>query len=304
MYARNDGVKSQLRQWKAGAAAGAERHMAGLEAAWQDLLALSAGRRAGDAGGPPMCRIGDAMIRIEGETWSAAAPLAPPLAAFFDLYMPFVLARCGFAVAHLGQSLDGRIATEGGASHWITGSADLLHCHRMRALADAVVVGAATLRLDDPQLTVRDCAGDHPVRVILDGGRRLQEGYRVFQDGAAPTLLLTTRNKAAAGERLGRAEIVPGPGGAEGLAPAAIRAELARRGLRRLYIEGGGVTISRFLQAGCLDRLQLAVSPLILGSGRPGITLPEVTDLRAGLRPRIRRFELGEDVLYECVFHE
>jgi riboflavin biosynthesis pyrimidine reductase len=82
----------------------------------------------------------------------------------------------------------------------------------------------------------------------------------------------------------------------------AIRQALAARGLHWLFVEGGGVTISHFLRAGCLDRLQLTVAPVILGSGRPSLTLPEITLPRQGLRPEVRRIGLGEDVLFECIF--
>jgi len=225
-------------------------------------------------------------------------------AALIDLYLPLAEARGPYAVAHLGQSLDGRIATAAGASRWVTGEEDLLHTHRMRALADAILVGSGTLRHDDPQLTVRRCAGDHPVRVVIDSERRLGPEYRVFQDGAAPTLLLAAADRARPGERLGQAEIVPVPRGEGGLAPRDIRSTLAARGLDFLFIEGGGVTISRFLAAGALDRLQLTVAPVILGSGRPSLSLPEIVEPHQGLRPRLRRFSLGEDVLYECIFHD
>jgi diaminohydroxyphosphoribosylaminopyrimidine deaminase/5-amino-6-(5-phosphoribosylamino)uracil reductase len=80
--------------------------------------------------------------------------------------------------------------------------------------------------------------------------------------------------------------------------PAAVLRELERRALRRVFIEGGGVTVSRFLTARCLDYLQLAVSPMIMGKGRAGLDLAET--LR--LRPRVRRFELADDVLFECRF--
>ncbi len=281
----------------------AEKLMPEMENAWRALLELSEIRRRGGDSSPALA-IGRSVIRVVGETWSAEPPLAPPLAAFLDLYMPFALARRGFVVGHLGQSLDGRIATAGGASRWVTGEEDVLHNHRMRALSDAVLVGAATLRCDDPQLTVRDCAGRHPVRVVLDPDRTLAADHRVFRDGAAPSLLLVAADTVGATDRLGDAEIVAFPRAERGIAPAAIVAALAHRGLRRLYVEGGGITVSRFLAAGCLDRLQITVSPLIIGSGRPSITLPEISDLRAGLRPRMRRFELGPDIMFESVFHE
>jgi diaminohydroxyphosphoribosylaminopyrimidine deaminase/5-amino-6-(5-phosphoribosylamino)uracil reductase len=227
-------------------------------------------------------------------------------AALIELYLPFAAVPRGrrFAVAHLGQSLDGRIATLAGASRWVTGEADLLHTHRMRALADAIIVGAGTVRHDDPQLTVRRCGGRHPVRVVIDAERRLDAGHRLFQDDAAPTLLLAGSHCVRPGERLGRAEIVGLPCNGDGIAPADIVAALAERGLRFLFIEGGGITISRFLAAGALDRLQITVAPILLGSGKPSLILPAVDAPEAALRPRLRRFSLGRDTLYECIFRD
>jgi len=252
--------------------------------------------------------IWQALLRWRRSGNRAALPDAAlaPSTPLFDLYSP--LCRMGrnqpFAIAHLGQSLDGRIATSAGISRWVTGDADLVHTHRLRALADAVIVGAGTVRHDDPKLTVRRCPGDHPVRVVIDPDRRLGPDYSVFQDGAAPTVLLSAADLVRPGERLGQAEIVGLPRDAAGLSPHDIRAVLAARGLHFLFIEGGGITISRFLAAGAIDRLQLVVAPILLGSGRASLTLPEIVDLRQGLRPRIRRFTLGEDMLYECIFHD
>jgi diaminohydroxyphosphoribosylaminopyrimidine deaminase / 5-amino-6-(5-phosphoribosylamino)uracil reductase len=253
---------------------------------WQGLLEL---RRNGDGGG-------------------VALPLEPPLAmtALLDLYLPLARLPRGrsYAVAHLGQSLDGRIATPVGASRWLTGEADLLHTHRMRALADAIIVGAGTVWHDNPQLTVRRCPGRHPVRVVIDAERRLSASHRLFQDGEAPTLVLAAADRAQPGERLGEAEIIPLPRGPNGLAPETIRSVLAARSLYLLFIEGGGITISRFLAARALERLQLTVAPVILGSGRPSLVLPDILEPHQGLRPQIRRFSLGDDTLYECIFHD
>ena len=254
--------------------------------AWQILLAL---RRKG---GPAACAI---------------APGAPAdVAALVELYLPFAQLSFGrpVVVAHLGQSLDGRIATMAGASRWVTGEADLTHTHRMRALADAILVGAGTVRHDDPQLTVRRCAGAHPLRVVIDSERRLGADYRLFQDGAAPTLVLAYADRVRPGERLGQAELVGLPRRPEGIAPRDIIAALAASGCHFLFIEGGGITISRFLVAGALDRLQITVAPVILGSGKPSLTLPEIVEPHQGLRPRLRRFSLGEDMLYDCILHD
>lgn len=237
----------------------------------------------------------------------ASSPVPSPASPLHALYAPLLAAReqGPIAVGHLAQSLDGRIAISNGLSRWLSGAEDLLHTHRMRAIADAVLVGANTVLHDDPQLTVRLCAGANPVRVIVDPDRRLDGSQRVFRDGAAPTLLLVAADRAGPGTptRQGHAEVVPMPRTAcGGLDPHAIRQLLTARGLPWLFIEGGGVTVSRFLAAGALDRLQITVAPVILGSGRPGIALPEITDLCDSLRPRTRRFTFGDDVMIECDF--
>ncbi len=225
------------------------------------------------------------------------------MAELFQLYLPLCEPQRPFMVGHLGQSLDGRIATESGASHYVTGPVDIRHNHRMRALFDAIIVGAGTAVHDDPQLTVRECEGDSPIRVVIDAERRLSADLKLFHDAAAPTLLLCAEDKVNDGDRHGNAEVVGIERDAESLSPHAIKAALGARGLLRLYVEGGGVTVSRFLKAGCLDRLQVTVSPLIIGSGRPAIVLPEVTSLTEGLRPAVRRFDFGDDIMFECRFH-
>jgi riboflavin-specific deaminase-like protein len=219
-----------------------------------------------------------------------------------DLYLP-LCRDCPerFVVAHLGQSLDGRIAAANGASRWVTGPEDVAHNHRMRALFHAVVVGAGTIENDDPQLTVRAVPGRNPVRVVLDPRRRLAGHYRVFTDGVAPTLLLCGEGSAREA-RLGQAEVIEVAMEGGRLSPRAVLDGLAGRALKRVFIEGGGITVSRFLAASCLDRLQIVIAPLIIGSGRPSITLPEISRLSAGLRPPTRCVMLGQDILVECRF--
>ncbi len=207
-----------------------------------------------------------------------------------------------FVVAHLGQSLDGRIAAVNGSSRWVTGQEDVVHNHRMRALFDAVVVGAGTVCYDDPQLTVREVEGNSPVRVVIDPKRRLAKDFKVFTDGEAKTLLLCDAKEVRQDRYHGQAEIV-GIESLDGrLSPKMVLDELERRHLKRIFVEGGGVTVSRFLDEGCLDRLQIAVAPVLIGSGRPSISLPEIDDVSAGLRPTVRQFKLGRDVLFECCF--
>lgn len=235
----------------------------------------------------------------EGGDWRARIAVSDPAAQCLDLYLPMALSCAArpLAVGHLGQSLDGRIATESGRSHYVTGEANLIHLHRMRALCDAVIVGAATVEADDPQLTVRRVPGPNPLRVVIDPRRRLASHHRVFDEAPAPTLRL----HAAVQDPCGDTDSATGIAEENGsLPPAAIVAALHARGLFALFVEGGGVTVSRFLQEGALDRLQVAVAPLIIGSGRAGLTLPRIDDLAEALRPDCRTFAMGADVLFDC----
>lgn len=199
-------------------------------------------------------------------------------------------------VGRLAQTLDGRIATPSGHSRWIGGPGDLSHTHRLRALCHAVIVGAATVREDDPALTTRLVPGPSPLRVVLDPGRRLPDTRRVFRDGP-PTLLVTAEDGPP---RHGRAEVLRVPRDASGgLDLQALLAALAARGLTRLFVEGGGQTVSRFLAAGLLDRLHVTVAPLILGSGRPAFALPEVARVDQGLRFDWTVHDIAPDVLFD-----
>jgi diaminohydroxyphosphoribosylaminopyrimidine deaminase/5-amino-6-(5-phosphoribosylamino)uracil reductase len=201
-----------------------------------------------------------------------------------------------FVLARLAQSLDGRIATDSGDSFWISGEADVLHTHRLRALFDAVVVGAGTIRADDPLLTTRSCRGPSPVRVVIDTERRLGAQYRVFRGGPA-TLLLCAED--APGDGAGEAELVRLPRRDAGLDATVIIAALCARGLRRIYVEGGGITVSRFLAARCLDRLHVTIAPLLLGSGIPAFSFPGVTRPRDGMRLDWAVHRLGDDILFD-----
>ena len=228
---------------------------------------------------------------------SGAVPLPPPWEAVFG---PL---RAGkpddmVVVGQLGQSLDGRVAAPTGHSHYINGPAGLAHLHRLRALVDAVVIGIGTALADDPQLTVRRVSGPQPVRVVIDPSGRLPGSARLLaNDGVRRIVVRASGMRPPLPHGI---EMVGLPKSGGEIAPSAILAALAERGLRRMLIEGGANTVSRFLAAGCLDRLHLIVSPIVLGSGRVGLVLPPIERADQALRAPVHVHRLDDEVLFDC----
>ncbi|OEU91966.1 RibD family protein [Streptomyces abyssalis] len=287
---------------------GAAEEGLGTEPAWERLLGVRTAETAAEAG----------LLRGEDGVWRWAVPASSGAQTLAALYTPLCLGGPGYAFAQLGQSIDGFIATRTGHSNYVTGEEDRLHLHRLRALSDAVLVGAGTTIADDPQLTVRACAGTNPVRVVLDPrGRAGREtpGARVFTDGKAPTLRLVGTGHAPTAGRAGRTgaageggsaaagqgdeEVVELPRGEAGFEPRLVLETLARRGLGRVLVEGGGATVSGFLRAEVLHRLYVTVAPVLLGDGVPGLRFPGPVRMGEALRPRTRAFGLGADMLFE-----
>ncbi len=258
-------------------------------AAWNRLRAI---RTADEAQAAGLVADGDGGLR-----WQR--PATPEAVELAGRYLPLCLAGPRVAFAQLGQSLDGFIATRTGDADYVTGAEDRCHLHRLRALADAVLVGAGTAVADDPRLTVRACTGDNPVRVVLDPRGRVPLHSGVFTDGAAPTLWVVGPDAGAVpGDAGGGVDVMVLPD-ADAFAPRRLLAALARRGLGRVLIEGGGVTVSRFLQERALHRLYVTVAPVLLGDGIPGLRFPGTPVMREALRPPLRRALLGEDTLFE-----
>ncbi|WP_205648401.1 RibD family protein [Acuticoccus kandeliae] len=203
-------------------------------------------------------------------------------------------------IAQLGQSLDGRIATPSGHSHYINGPDAIRVLHELRAACDAVVVGAGTALADDPQLTVRRCPGDNPARVLIDRRRRCGPGLRMFADDGVRRIVF---GAPLADDRDG-VEVVDVACDGAPLPPDEIVGALAARGMRRILVEGGAATVSAFLAAGALDRLCILVGPMILGSGPVGLNLPEIATLDGARRPLVDVVALpGGDVVFDCDLH-
>lgn len=241
-----------------------------------------------------------------GDIWAdliaARRGMAAASLADVPVYGPLVAGgkASALVVGQFGQSLDGRIATPSGESKYLNGAGGLQHLHRLRALVDAVVVGASTAVIDDPFLTVRHVEGASPARVVIDPNGRVPRDVRIFaEDGPRRVIVTAEDTSITAG---GGVEIVRIARHEGRLVPGAILAALRKIGLAQMLIEGGADTVSRFLEAGCLDRLHVSVAPVLVGGGRSGVTLNRVQGLADCLRPRIEVHRLGDDVLFDCAF--
>jgi diaminohydroxyphosphoribosylaminopyrimidine deaminase/5-amino-6-(5-phosphoribosylamino)uracil reductase len=203
----------------------------------------------------------------------------------------------------LATSLDGRIATAGGQSRWITGEAAREAVHRLRAEHDAVVVGVETALADDPELTVRlpGYDGRQPARVVLDSRQRLAPDCRLVKTAREiPTYVVaaTEPNPAliAAGVRVLRVRAV----GEDRPELRTVVEALAGEGLHRLFVEGGGQVAASFVRCGLVDALEWFRAPMLIGGeGRPGIGALAVATLAEA--PHFRRIEVREvgDDLWE-----
>ena len=241
------------------------------------------------------------QVHTSGQ-WETSTSVTDEARDVLELYLPLQL-RADLVIAQTGQSLDGRIATLSGHSHYVTGSADIRRLHRLRALVDAVIVGAGTVASDNPRLTVREVEGENPVRVVLDPDDRLDRSTHVFSDGAARTLAVRrTPGGDVPPSADGDVLLLPVTG-PDGFDPRTVIQALRDQGYRRILIEGGGITVSRFLQAGLVDRLHVTVAPLLIGSGRPALTLDPIESLDQALRPPCRHFRLGDDILFDLDLH-
>lgn len=207
----------------------------------------------------------------------------------------------------LATTLDGRIATAGGVSRWITCEESRRAVHELRSMHDAVLVGIETALKDDPELTVRlpDYEGGQPRRVVLDSRARLPLSSKLVQTARViPTLVVTTVDLP---QEMLAAQVrqIKVPSKHQRVDLDAALDALAVAGIDSLFVEGGGVIATAFLKAGYVDRLEWFRAPTILGGdARPVIGHLNIEDLSQMYRfTRLAVQAVGDDLWesYELV---
>ncbi|MFD3804043.1 bifunctional diaminohydroxyphosphoribosylaminopyrimidine deaminase/5-amino-6-(5-phosphoribosylamino)uracil reductase RibD [Streptomyces sp. NPDC058611] len=203
-------------------------------------------------------------------------------------------------------TLDGRVAAADGTSRWISSAESRADVHRLRAEADAVVVGSGTLRADDPHLAVRGVEGAvQPLRVVLDTHATVRPAARVL-DGAGPTLIAVSED--ADTRHLDGVDVARlpydkgGEHGKGGLAVSALLGELHRRGVRSVLLEGGPTLAGAFVAAGAVDKVVGYLAPVLLGAGPAALADAGIGTLTEALRLRITdTARIGTDIRITAV---
>jgi diaminohydroxyphosphoribosylaminopyrimidine deaminase/5-amino-6-(5-phosphoribosylamino)uracil reductase len=176
-----------------------------------------------------------------------------------------------FVTVKAAMSLDGKIATVSGQSRWITGTQARARGLRIRRGADAILVGVKTILADDPNLTARRgerATGQTLRRIVLDSQARIPPDARVLSDASAPLTTIVVTDQAdpvRVSELTKRAEVLVAPGRKGQVNLEWLLAELGRRSVTHLLVEGGGEVNAAFLLGGYTHRVVLFYAPIILG---------------------------------------
>lgn len=213
--------------------------------------------------------------------------LATEAAAGNEAWLASARTRRPFVLWKYAATLDGRIAAADGSSRWITSPEARADVHRLRAAADAVLVGSGTARQDDPHLAARLPSGEvtQPLRVVVDThATAVRAGARVL-DAAAPTLIAVAEH-ADARHLDGVADVLRLPPGrhGRGVEISALLDALYARDVRSVLLEGGPTLAGAFVAAGAVDKVVGYLAPALLGAGPTALADAGITTIGQALR--------------------
>ena len=205
-----------------------------------------------------------------------------------------------FVILKLALSIDGRLGPPNRDARWITGEGARAQVHRRRAEVDAILIGAASVLADDPQLTAREIgATTQPIRIVVDSSGRVSANASIFGPGE---VIVATTDRAAHERQTewkeAGAETIVLPGTETGVDMDALLVELGRRGMTEIYCEGGAELATSLLRTDLVDRLEIHHGPVVLGRGGPEIGELGIVSMDDAARWKTRKVEqVGDDVV-------
>ena len=217
-----------------------------------------------------------------------------------EVFFKWVTKKMPFVTLKFASSLDGKIATVGGQSKWISSKESRNFVHHLRDVNAGIMVGVGTILADNPSLTARIDGGKNPVRIVADSMARTPIDARIVGDGQARTIIAVTENapreKVAALKRYGAEIITAGEGKRVDL--KILMKKIAEREITSVLVEGGGTLNFSLLKAGLVDKVIAFIAPKILGGA--ALTAVEgagFTNLSDAVQ--LKNFEvekIGEDI--------
>lgn len=216
-----------------------------------------------------------------------------------EVYLHYTKTGRPFVVLKTAQSLDGRIATRTGDSHWISSEEALIFGHRLRARYDAIAVGGGTVRADDPQLTVRRVRGRNPIRIILtESGNIPRNSKLLHTENGAHTIVASTRAGLAAGSWPG-IETWTVRKNIDGLDLDKFLDIAGGREITSILFEGGRKLATSLLKHRLVDKLYVLIAPIIIGDGTDAVGDLGIRRLATAIRfSGSGRKMLGTDIMF------
>jgi diaminohydroxyphosphoribosylaminopyrimidine deaminase/5-amino-6-(5-phosphoribosylamino)uracil reductase len=223
-----------------------------------------------------------------------------------ERFFKFIATGVPFVTVKFAQTLDGRIATATHQSRWISSPASRKFAHSLRSIHDAILVGAGTVRHDDPELTVRHVTGRNPLRIVVDSRLRLPFEARVLKmQESVPTIIATTNQ--ADPEKLkwlqgkGLEILIIDEDGKGRVDMKKLLFELGKRQISSVLVEGGAKIITYFLKEKLADRVVAIVAPKILGKGIEAVADLGSKTIDDAISLACRKvYRMGEDIIIDC----
>ncbi len=221
-----------------------------------------------------------------------------------EYYYKFVRTGIPYVTVKYAQTLDGKIATKTGDSHWISSEASRKYVHVLRRINDSIMVGVGTVVADNPQLTVRHVKGRDPLRIIVDSNLRVPLKSSVLDDNSKNTIVATTSKvdsrRVAAVTKLGADVLMVNKERNGRVNLKDLLKELGKRDITSVLVEGGSKIITSLLKADLVDKLIIPISPKIIGKGLEAIGDLNIKKINNAIKlSSFKTMKKGDDIIVE-----